>query len=123
MNHFQLIFFISDDNRIIIRQKGGIELSIQAMKSLPNCAGVQEQGCVALGSLSFNSNEYFFFDESFSTHFFSFSDDNGIIIGQKGGIELIIQTMKLFPNHAGVQEKACVALWSLALNGNECSFF
>jgi hypothetical protein len=44
-------------------------------------------------------------------------DDNRVAIAFKGGIELILQAMKLHPNHAGVQEKGCAALWNLAWNG------
>jgi hypothetical protein len=44
-------------------------------------------------------------------------DDNQVAIASKGGIELILQAMKLHPNHAGVQEKGCGALRNLAFNG------
>jgi len=42
------------------------------------------------------------------------------LIGKKGGIEMILQAMKLHPNHAGVQENACEALKILAVNGKCC---
>jgi hypothetical protein len=45
------------------------------------------------------------------------SVNNKVTIASKGGIELILQAMKLHPNHADVQEYACGALQNLAVNG------
>jgi hypothetical protein len=44
-------------------------------------------------------------------------DGNEVLIAKQGGIEQVIQAMKLHPNHAGVQEYACATLWSLASDG------
>jgi hypothetical protein len=44
-------------------------------------------------------------------------DETEMLIVKQGGIELIIQAMKLHPNHAGVQENACGALKNLAMRG------
>jgi hypothetical protein len=43
-------------------------------------------------------------------------DNNQVAIASKGGIELILQAMKLHPNHADVQEQGCGALLNLAVN-------
>jgi hypothetical protein len=43
--------------------------------------------------------------------------DIGIMTRDNGGIEVILQAMKLHPNHAGVQQNACATLWGLSLHG------
>ena len=40
-------------------------------------------------------------------------------IVQAGGLAVIFAAMKEHPTNAGVQEKACGALWNLACNGKE----
>jgi len=54
LNDFELIYFISDDNRVLIANKGGIEMMLQAMKFHPNHADVQENACGALHNLALN---------------------------------------------------------------------
>jgi hypothetical protein len=101
------------------------------MKLHRNHAGVQKNGCNALWGLAVNGelnilfvvfslHSPFFFPtvSSFFWLIFLFVlDDNKVAIASKGGIELILQAMKLHRNHAGVQESGCGALWGLAVNG------
>jgi hypothetical protein len=42
--------------------------------------------------------------------------DNKVLIPAKGGLDLIIQTMKMHSTHTGVQEQACGVLQNLAMN-------
>src|SRR3954447_1565908 len=52
----------------------------------------------------------------------SVADNNQALIGQQGGIQVIVQSMKDHSSSAEVQENACGALWNLAANGNmHCS--
>ena len=46
-----------------------------------------------------------------------FSADNQILVAKAGGIGAILSAMKAHPSSAGIQEKACGALWSISVNG------
>merc|ERR1719487_2695591 len=95
----------NDDNKSLIAQEGGIPLIVQAMKEHPysrtqSCVTrfrpvyvmyVQWYACGALRNLAVN-------------------DDNKILIAKEGAIPLILQAMKDYPKHEGIQENACGAL-------------
>jgi hypothetical protein len=84
---------------VLVVQKGGIELIMQALKLYPNDVEIQENACGALRSLAVCA-------------------DNKPLIGEKGAIDLILKAMQLHPNVSAIQENACAALWNLAEFGN-----
>jgi hypothetical protein len=45
------------------------------------------------------------------------SEINRVVIREQGGVDLILQAMRTFPNHAGIQENGCGALYNLLLDG------
>jgi hypothetical protein len=67
---------LSDDNQVIIRENGGIDMLIQAMKAFPRNAAIQENACAALWNLAVNGKEnqemVFFFSSSCCCFFFFF---------------------------------------------------
>jgi hypothetical protein len=123
--NLQSLFHLVENHKVIIAQKGGIELVLRAMKRHFMYPGVQQYACGVLWNLAANSEfERKTWRVCFSLHlnsqcvcvcFFIFcSVDNKALIAQKGGIQLIIHAMKLHPNHQDVQEKATGALRNLA---------
>jgi hypothetical protein len=45
------------DNKVLVAQKGGIEVVVRAMNLHAAVAVVQEHGCVALQNISFNTGK------------------------------------------------------------------
>jgi hypothetical protein len=71
------------------------------MESHNNDAGVQYQGCSALGNLAANNAK------------------NKVAIADAGGIGVVVSGMKAHQDHAGVQAKGCWALATLAFSNIE----
>jgi hypothetical protein len=72
---------------------------LNAMMAHNNVSKVQEQGCLALGTLASNN------------------DENGVSIAAKHGIEAIVSAMTAHGNIAEVQECGCfLALFNLTCN-------
>ena len=88
------------DNKVKIREEGGIEVILEALRQHSGHAMVQQHGCNALGSLAFSNA------------------DNKVKIGEEGGIEVIVEALRQHSGHAGVQEQGCLALACLANEGN-----
>ena len=49
--------------------------------------------------------------------FVSCAADNKVLLVKEGAHEAIVAAMRAHPQEAAVQEKACGALWNLAVNG------
>merc|ERR1719230_2277433 len=76
----------------VIAESGGFEAAVDAMRTHPDHAGVQESGCGVFHNVS-----------------------NGPIecleaVSKCSAVEAVIEAMQAHPAHAGVQEKACHAL-------------
>ena len=79
-----------------IAEAGGIEAIVEGMGRHKKHAGVQEQGCGALGNLGANA-------------------ENKVKIAEAGGIEAMVEGMGRHKEHAGVQEQGCGALANLGM--------
>ncbi len=75
---------------------------VQGMLTHSEHAGVQEEACRALSSLT--SRTY---------------NNNVQEIGEAGGVEAVVQAMRAHKGGAGVQEQACMALRNLAGNNED----
>jgi hypothetical protein len=88
------------------------------MKAHPKHPEVQKNACAALWGLAVKGLATGFSGERNLTLplLLLLPDFNQITIAKKGGIELILRAMKLHPYYSDLQEKACGALWNLAVN-------
>ncbi len=66
-----------DDNQVVVREKGGIDAIITAMKAHKTAVGVQMDGCGALANLAIN-------------------DENNDVIRDKGGVDVVFTAMKVW---------------------------
>jgi hypothetical protein len=84
-----------------LSRQGDGSAIVQGMLTHSEHAGVQQQACVVLRSLSLN-------------------DCNKLMIAEAGGIEAVVAAMKTHKTNDSVQKYACWALWYLAINnGNK----
>jgi len=98
--HNALLTPVCTENQVAIARAGGIEVVLSAMEEHAWSVGVQEQGCLALCSLSFNNAE------------------NQVAIKGAGGIKAAVLAMKRHAMSVVVQEAGCLALCSLAFNND-----
>ena len=106
----------TDENSLLIVNRNGIGLVLKAMVLHSTCSRLQEYACGLFRNLAMIRK---FFEDSF----FFLSTNNHHPAGNRSkiiagnGIELIVRAMKFHANHAGVQERATVALWSISQSG------
>ena len=104
-------FFFEDLLKHVLKERGGgagssshrkredVPDIMREMKQYKQNAGVQEQGCEALGNLALNA-------------------ENQVKIAEAGGIEAIMRGMEQHRKHAGVQEQGCRALKIMGVNAD-----
>jgi hypothetical protein len=61
--------FCSDENKLTIRRKGGIELILEAMKHHSTHAAIQQHSCAALNNVALAGESQFVFFFFFFSHF------------------------------------------------------
>jgi hypothetical protein len=115
------VIFVSAENRVTVAREG-LELFFQSLKLHSNHSGVQESGCGALYNLAYNGKSRTCVSFHTDTLCVCTSVDIGVEIVKKGGIELLLQSMKLHPNCDIVQEHVCGALHNLAKTGMNIFF-
>lgn len=79
-------------NKAVICSMGGVDAVIRAMRTFPDCAGLQECGCFVLGNLSRDS------------------PCHSRAVARAGGVGQILQSAQRHPGSVAVQSAVCEAL-------------
>ena len=97
----------------VIATEGGIPCIISTMNANP-MTRIQQSGCGILWNLALNGMISVFVSNSIP-------EANRTLITVSGGIQCILNAMKLHATNTTLQGNACGALWNLALDRN-CPF-
>lgn len=99
-----------------IGQLGGADVVLNAMRIHPSSQELQTTACEALVQLCFNNSTIII------VHSFNFSGETARAVGERGGIDVILQAMRTHQGVESVQRHGCQALIHTCSYGR-CALF